>query len=61
MGFTYWGDLLGISGYYRLNPDVAKARLNDFYNTTFYRLSGYCESHPEVKVLMFSVLISPNR
>jgi hypothetical protein len=54
MDFTYWGDLLGISGYYRLNPTVAKAKLNDFYNTTFYSLSSYCESHREVKVLMFS-------
>jgi len=54
MDFTYWGDLLGISGYYRLNPAVAKAKLNDFYNTTFNILSDYCMSHPERKVLMFS-------
>jgi hypothetical protein len=54
MDFTYWGDLLGISGYYRLNPTVAKAKLNDFYNTTFNSLSDYCRLHTELKVFMFS-------
>ncbi len=54
MDFTYWGDLLGISGYYRLNPTVAKKKLDDFYNTTFNSLSDYCESHTELKVFMFS-------
>jgi hypothetical protein len=56
MDFTYWGDLLGISGYYRLNPDVAKEKLNDFYNTTFNSLSDYCThcNHHEVEVMMFS-------
>jgi len=54
MDFTYWGDLLAISGYYRLNPTVAKTKLNDFYNTTFNSLSGYCRSHTELKVFMFS-------
>jgi hypothetical protein len=43
-----------MSGYYRLNPAVAKDKLNDFYNTTFYSLSDYCVSHPEVTVVMFS-------
>jgi len=54
MSFTYYGDLLGISGYYRLNPGVAKTKLNDFYSTTFNCLSDYCRSHPEVQVFMFS-------
>jgi hypothetical protein len=52
--YTYWGDLLGISGYYRLSPAVAKDKLNDFYNTTYDCLSGYCVSNPGTKVVMFS-------
>ena len=48
MDLTYWGNLLGMSGYYKLNPDVAKAKLNDFYNRTFYSLEAYCKSHPEL-------------
>jgi hypothetical protein len=53
--YTYWGDLLGVSGYYKLNPATAKEILNDFYNTTFITLSDYCRTHCEsVKILMFS-------
>lgn len=54
MGFTYYGDLLGISGYYRLSADQAYKRLNEFYNTTFSCLSDYCNSNTNVKIFMFS-------
>ena len=54
MGFTYYGDLLGISGYYKLSPALAKEKLNDFYNTVFFSLSDYCKNNPNVKVHMFS-------
>jgi hypothetical protein len=55
MDYTFYGDLLGISGYYRLSPEAAYSRLNDFYNTTFNCLSVYCRSNRNsVKVNMFS-------
>ena len=53
MDFTYYGDLLGISGYYKLSPDLAKNKLSDFYNTVFSDLSNYCNNR-QVCVHMFS-------
>jgi hypothetical protein len=52
--FTYYGDLLGISGYYRLNPRVAKEKLNQFYDITFESLSEYCQLNNMATVEMFS-------
>ena len=54
MEFTYYGDLLGISGYYRLNPRVAKEKLNQFYDITFESLSEYCQHNHMATVEMFS-------
>jgi hypothetical protein len=54
MKFTYWGDLLGFSGYYGLNLNVAKTKLNDFYNTAFGILSERCRSNSQLEVIMFS-------
>ena len=54
MGFTFYGDLLGISGYYKLSPRIAKEKLNQFYNTLFSSLSGYCNANADVRVHMFS-------
>lgn len=54
MDFTYYGDLLGISGYYRLNPNVAKEKLNQFYDITFESLSEYCRQNDLATVTMFS-------
>lgn len=54
MDFTYYGDLLGISGYYRLNPNVAKDKLNLFYDITFESLSEYCRQNGHAAVAMFS-------
>jgi hypothetical protein len=45
MEFTYYGDLLGVSAYYRLGGHIAHRRLNDFYNITFDCLSEYCRRH----------------
>jgi len=54
MGFTFYGDLLGISGYYKLSPKIAKDKLDAFYNTVFFSLSEYCHQHDDVHVHMFS-------
>jgi len=54
MEFTYYGDLLGISGYYRLNPTVAKEKLNQFYDIVFESLSEYCQHNNMANVEMFS-------
>jgi len=54
MGYTYFGDLLGISSCYKLNPERAYKRLDKFYNITFDCLGSYCKSHNEVKVQLFS-------
>lgn len=55
MEYTYYGDLLGISSYYTLSPDMACKKLDDFYNTTFNSLSNYCNNNRgSVEVIMFS-------
>ena len=54
MGYTFYGDLLGISGYYRLSPKRAYGRLNEFYNMSFSCLSEFCRSSDGVEVNMFS-------
>ena len=31
--FTFYGNVLGVSAAYRLDPELAYRKLNDFYNT----------------------------
>lgn len=52
--YTYYGDLLGISGYYKLNSKIAYEKLNEFYNTTYSELSEYVNSREDTKVIMYS-------
>jgi hypothetical protein len=54
MSFTFYGDLLGISGLYKLSPAVAYERLNDFYNTTFSSIDAAWERQNNVRTLMLS-------
>lgn len=54
MTFTFYGDLLGISSNYNLDPTLAYSKLNDFYNTSFSNLKDYCNAYPHSKVFMFS-------
>lgn len=55
MSYTFYGDLLGMSGYYQLSPKRADSRLNDFYNISFDCLSDYCNQNKKtVQVNMFS-------
>lgn len=54
MEFTYYGDLLGIAGFYRLNPGVAKEKLDQFYDITFTSLSEYCRENSLASVAMYS-------
>jgi len=54
MKFTYYGDLLGVSGYYKLSSKVAYDKLNLFYNTVFSCMREYCHQHQQVSIQMFS-------
>jgi hypothetical protein len=54
MGFTFYGDLLGISSNYNLNERSAYEKLNDFYNIAFENLKGYCDAYPGSYIFMFS-------
>jgi hypothetical protein len=54
MDFTFYGDLLGISSNYNLDPNLAYSKLNDFYNISFNELKNYCTAYPGSKVFMFS-------
>lgn len=54
MGFTFYGDLLGISSLYKLSVAVAHKNLNEFYNTTFFSLNDTWERENGVRTLMFS-------
>jgi hypothetical protein len=51
--FTFYGDLLGVSSYYKLAPRNAHKKLDDFYNTSFFGLSTYCQ-RTNTAALMFS-------
>ncbi|MHB1528580.1 MAG: hypothetical protein ACYCXT_03970 [Acidiferrobacteraceae bacterium] len=52
--FTFYGDLLGMSGFYKNSPSIAYDKLNEFYNTTFYSLEAWQEANNDVKIWMFS-------
>ncbi len=54
MGFTFYGDLLGISSMYRLAPQRAYERLNDFYNTTFSSIEEQWAAEDNLETIMFS-------
>jgi len=62
MSFTFYGDLLGISGSYKLSPAVAHKKLSDFYNTTFFSIDADWERANDVETLMISdsLLITGN-
>jgi len=53
MDYTYYGDLLGISGYYKLGSQITHEKLNDFYNTVFHSLSDFCRNN-NIDIHMFS-------
>lgn len=54
MRYTFYGDLLGISGLYRLSPHLAYQKLNEFYNTTFQNIDeNWCEES-DTQIMMFS-------
>lgn len=54
MEFTYYGDILGISSAYELGFDIAKNKLNRFYNEVYKTLKNYCQQNITTKVWMFS-------
>jgi hypothetical protein len=54
MNYTFYGDLLGISGMYKLSPNLAKERLNEFYSTTFYNVDDEWLKQDDGKIMMFS-------
>ena len=62
MGFTFYGDLLGISSMYKLSASVAHEKLNDFYNTTFFSINDAWERQYKVRTMMLSdsLLITGN-
>lgn len=54
MSFTFYGDLLGISSLYKLSPAVAREKLNEFYNTTFFSVEEEWERQHGVHTIMLS-------
>jgi hypothetical protein len=54
MEFTFYGDLLGISGLYKLSPRLAYEKLNEFYNTTFFNFNLDWINQCDGKIMMFS-------
>jgi hypothetical protein len=58
MQFTFYGDLLGIGSAYRLSPETAYMKLDDFYNETFRILDAFCNNdHNHVEMFSDSLLI----
>ncbi len=55
MEYTFYGDLLGFSNYYRLSPEIAYNRLNDFYSTVHSVLKDHvAKETTDVEVVMMS-------
>ncbi|WP_157118764.1 hypothetical protein, partial [Azohydromonas lata] len=54
MGYTFYGDLLGISAMYKLSPGLAKEKLNEFYSTTFLNVDNEWISASGSRIMMFS-------
>ena len=54
--FTYYGDLLGVSNYYRIDPRIAKDKLNAFYNLV-YSLFKNSAISKKVELVLFSDFI----
>ena len=54
MGFTFYGDLLGIASNYHLDEKLAYEKLDRFYTISFENLGGYCNAYLDSKVFMFS-------
>jgi len=54
MSFTFYGDLLGISGLYKSSPAAAHEKLNTFYKSTFYSIDDQWERKYKIHTLMFS-------
>lgn len=49
--FTYYGDLLGISEYYKISENEGYNKLNSFYNTVY---RNFRETDHNMKVFLFS-------
>jgi hypothetical protein len=54
MSFTFYADLLGISNSYKLSPQTAHDKLNDFYNITFDTFNGYLNVRQDARAFLFS-------
>ena len=53
--FTYYGDLLGVSNYYRIDADTAYEKLNLFYNQTYQTLQPLSNRNDyDLKIFLFS-------
>jgi len=61
--FTFYGDLLGISNYYRSNPEFAIKKLDRFYNISFKNLKKLfnCDDEITVDLISDSIVISGNK
>ena len=54
MGYTFYGDLLGISGMYKLSPGLAKEKLSEFYSITFRNVDEQWTLNSDSQIMMFS-------
>lgn len=53
--FTFYGDLLGVSSYFRISEAHASQKLNDFYNETFSAFSELARTHVDtIRIFLFS-------
>ncbi|MBU1355948.1 MAG: hypothetical protein KJ620_05230 [Candidatus Edwardsbacteria bacterium] len=52
--FTFYGDLLGVSNYYKISPDKAYSKLNTFYNKSFEIFKELVDNDQELKIFLFS-------
>lgn len=54
IAFTYYGDLLGVSNYYKISQDEAYSKLDFFYNTVSNIFKDLSRSDTTFKIFLFS-------
>jgi len=58
--FTYYGDLLGVSDFYKISENAAYNVLNNFYNIT-YQAFHEIRQHVNITLFSDSIFVTSNR
>lgn len=54
LDFTFHGDLLGVSKFYKISTNEGYMKLNEFYNLTYKVLSPLINKYDDIQIYLFS-------